>query len=355
VSKRIGRRQFLTAATAGASWAASVASAKVNPIRTGLLSTQHGHLNGKLKAMLDSPHYEVVAACEPDETQRRKRQSEELFQGLRWVSQDELLSDSSIDLVVVECRVWDAIPFGNAVIAANKHLHLEKPPTEELEPFRRLVEDAREKKLLLQMGYLWRFHEGSMRAFEAMQQGWLGDVYMVRGTINTNLDDEARAVAARYDGGIMFELGCHMVDRVVDFLGRPRATKSWIRHDTNRPDKLADNTLAVFEYERALGLTVSSALMPNQTEHRSLEIIGSDGSIMIQPMEPVPQMRVNMRRARGPYREGWQDIQLPPQPRYVADFKELARALQTETPLKYSYDYELMLQESVLRASGELA
>lgn len=351
---RIGRRRFLTAATAGA-WAVSAAPAKGGVIRAGVLGTQHGHLNGKLKAMLDSPDYEVVAICEPDEAQRKKRQSEELFAGLRWVSRDELLADSSIDLVVVECRVWDAIPFGEAVIAANKHLHLEKPPTEKMEPFRQLVEEARDKKLLLQMGYLWRFHEGSVRAFEAMRQGWLGDVYMVRGTINTNLDDESRATVARYDGGIMFELGCHMVDRVVDFLGRPRATKSWIRHDTSRPDKLADNTLAVFEYERALGLIVSSALMPNQTEHRSLEIIGSDGSIMIQPMEPVPRMRVNMRRARGPYKEGWQDVALPPQPRYVADFKELARALQTGTPLKYSYDYELMLQESVLRASGELA
>ena len=353
--KRIGRRRFLTAASAGVSWAASVARAKEKTIRTGLLSTQHGHLNGKLKAMLDSPHYEVVAACEPDEAQRKRRQSEELFGGLRWVSQDELLGDPSIDLVVVECRVWDAIPFGEAVIAANKHLHLEKPPTEKMEPFKRLVDEARKRKLLLQMGYLWRFHEGSIRALEAMRQGWLGDVYMVRGTINTNLDDESRATIGRYKGGIMFELGCHMVDRVVDFLGRPQATKSWIRHDTSRPDKLADNTLAVFEYENALGLIVSSALMPNQTEHRSLEIIGSDGSIMIQPMEPVPQMRVNMRRACGPYKEGWQDIPLPPQPRYVADFKELARALQTGTPLQYSYDYELMLQESVLRASGELA
>ena len=278
-----------------------------------------------------------------------------MLAGLRWVSRDELLADSSIDLVVVERRVWDAIPFGEAVIAANKHPHLEKPPTEKMEPFRDLAEEARDKKLLLQMGYLWRFHEGSVRAFEAKRQGWLGDVYVVCGTINTNLDDESRATAARYDGGIMFELGCHMVDRVVDFLGRPRATKSWIRHDTSRPDKLADNTLAVFEYERALGLIVSSALMPNQTEHRWLEVIGSDGSIMIQPMEPVPRMRVNMRRDRGPYKEGWQDVALPLQPRYIADFKELARALQTGTLLKYSYDCELMLQESVLRASGELA
>jgi predicted dehydrogenase len=104
-----------------------------------------------------------------------------------------LLADSSIDLVVVERRVWDAIPFGEAVIAANKHPHLEKPPTEKMEPFRDLAEEARDKKLLLQMGYLWRFHEGSVRAFEAKRQGWLGDVYVVCGTINTNLDDESRA------------------------------------------------------------------------------------------------------------------------------------------------------------------
>jgi predicted dehydrogenase len=174
--KRINRRRFLTTATAGASWAASVARAKEKPIRTGLLSTQHGHLNGKLKAMLDSPHYEVVAACEPDEAQRKKRQPEPIFGGSRWDSQTELLGDPSIDLVVVECRVWDAIPIGNAVIAANKHLHLEKPPTEKMEPFLNLVEEARTKKLLLQMGYLWRFHEGSIRALEAMRQGWLGDV-----------------------------------------------------------------------------------------------------------------------------------------------------------------------------------
>ena len=349
----IGRRRFLKAATAGA-WVAS-APAKGKVIRAGILGTQHGHVNGKLKAMLDSPDYEVVAVCEPDEADRKKREGEQLFHGLQWVSQDELLGDPSIDLVVVECRIWDAMPFGKAVLAANKHLHLEKPPTEKMEPFRQLVEEARRKKLLLQMGYLWRFHEGSIRALEATRSGWLGDVYMVRGTINTDLDDEARAIIARYSGGIMFELGCHMVDRVIDFLGPPRAAKSWIRHDTSRRDKLGDNTLAVFEYEHALGLIVSSAMMPNQTEHRSLEIIGSEGSIMIQPMEPVPHMRVNMRRARGPYKEGWQDISLPPQPRYVADFKELARSLQEGTPLKYSYDYELMLQEAVLLASGELA
>lgn len=351
---RVNRRRFIAAASAAA-WAAAAAAGKGRAIRAGILGTQHGHVNGKLKAMLDSPDYEVVAVCEPDEQQRAKRRTDGLFQGLRWVSKDDLLGDSSIDLVVVECRVWEAIPYGRAVIKAGKHLHLEKPPGEKLEPFRDLVEQAQSKNLLLQMGYIWRFHEGSRRALEAMRQGWLGDVYMIRGTINTNLDEDARAVVARYDGGMMFELGCHMIDRIVEFLGPPKTVRSWLRHDNSRPDNLADNTLAIFEYDRALAVVGSAALMPNHIEHRSLEIVGTDGSILIQPMEPIPAMRVNMRRTQGPYKQGWQEIPLPPQPRYVGDFAELARAFKTGTPLKYSYDYELMLNETILRASGELA
>jgi hypothetical protein len=61
-------------------------------------------------------------------------------------------------------------------------------------------------------------------------------------------------------------------------------------------------------------------------------------------------MRVMMRDPQGPYRAGWQDIDLPPQPRYVGDFRDLARALRSRQPLEYSYDYELLLQETVVRA-----
>jgi len=66
-------------------------------------------------------------------------------------------------------------------------------------------------------------------------------------------------------------------------------------------------------------------------------------------------MQVNMRNAQGPYKAGWQNLSLPPQPRFVGDFKELARALKSGQPLKHSYDHELLLQETLLRASGELA
>lgn len=331
----MNRRAFLLAAAASASPAR---------IRAGLLGTRHSHAAGKLKTLLDNPDYEVAAVCEPDPATRKLRETQALYQGLRFVSQDQLLADRSIQLVAVEGQAWDNFAAGQQVIAAGKHLHLEKPPTHQMAPFRELVEEARRRNLLLQTGYIWRFHQGFAAAFEAARQGWLGEVYMLRGVMNTDLNEASRTDIARYAGGMMFELGGHMIDRVVDLWGRPREVRSWI--------KGPDNTLAVLEYERSLAVLSTSSRMPGHTAHRGFELLGTDGAILLNPPEPGIKMKVTLRAARGPYRAGWQEIDLPPQPRYIGDFQDLARALKTGQPLKYSYDFELLVQETLLRASS---
>jgi predicted dehydrogenase len=129
--------------------------------------------------------------------------------------------------------------------------------------------------------------------------------------------------------------------------------RTWLRHDSRFADQTADNTLAVLEYDSGLAVVTSAARMAGSSAHRSFEVIGTDGSFVIQPVEPGNRIRVSMRQAAGPYKAGWQEIDLPNQPRYIGDFKDLAQALLRGQPLKYSYDYELLVQETVLRASGE--
>lgn len=347
---QIDRRRFLTAAGAGLGSAAA-GTAAPNKIGTGILCIQHSHLHEKLQAMYQNPAYDVVSVCEPDEATRREHGSHPLFQRLRWVSMNDMLADQSVDLVVFEGEVKDAVPFGMRVLDAGKHLHLEKPPTNQMEPFRTLVELARRRDRKLQLGYLWRFHEGIDAALEAYRKGWLGEVLMIRATINSDRDPKQRAVEARYPGGSMFELGGHVIDRVIAFLGRPTQVRPWLRHDTSIQDKVKDNTLAVFEYPSALALIVSSNR--DAAVNRSFEVIGTDGSMMIEPMEPVPILHSRLREARGPYKKGSQEARLPPQPRFIKDFQELARAIQSGSPLRYSYDHELLLHETLLRASGE--
>jgi predicted dehydrogenase len=353
MTRKTNRRELFVAG--GAMLLQGAARGAAGSIRTGMLGTRHSHTIGKLKAMQDSPDYEVVAACEPDSAARARAQTDPRFKGLRWVSEEELLADSSIRLVVVECQVWEALPWGRKVIQAGKHLHLEKPPGNDWAEFKELVGQARSKKLLLQTGYVWRWHAGVNAALEAARKGWLGEVFMIRGTMNADRDAEQRAVEARYRGGGLFELGGHVIDRIVELLGRPVRVQSWLRHHTSVPDKLADNNLVVLEYEKALAAVTQSAKMSGAGDHRSFEVIGTDGTIMVWPESSPPRMRVHVRKAQGPYSKGWQDITLPPQARFVGDFQELARAIKTEQPLKLSYDHELLLHETLLRASGELS
>lgn len=348
------RRSFLQQ-TGAALLAGAAAAEAATRVRTGMLGTRHSHFGGKLKAMLDNPDYEVVSIAEPDAGARDALQKDPRLKGVRFVPEQDLLRDTSLQLIVVECSAWEAIPWGRKVIDAGKHLHLEKPPGNDWRAFQEMIAEARRKKLLLQTGYLWRRHEGVMAAIEAAQKGWLGEVFMVRGTMSADRDAAQRAVEARYKGGGLFELGGHVIDRVVELLGRPKTVKSWLRHDTNSPDTLADNNLTVFEYDRALAVVAQAAKMAGAGDQRSFEVLGTDGSFVLNPESNPPRMRVHMRKAQGPYKAGWQDVPVPPQPRFIGDFQELARAIQTGTPLKQSYDHELLLQETLLRASGELA
>jgi predicted dehydrogenase len=332
------RRKFIQYSNAAllTTWNASAAA---TTIRTGMLGTGHSHYGGKLKALKESPDYEVAAIAELNDGARTQ----------------ELLKDPSIQLIVVECRAWEAVPWGRKVIDAGKHLHLEKPPGNDWAAFRELMSEARRKNLRVQLGYLWRWHEGVMAALDAAQKGWLGQVFMVRGTMNSDRGPEEREIEGHYKGGGMFELSGHVIDRIVELLGRPKAVKSWLRHDTKVADNLADNNLAVFEYDSALAVVTQSAQMSGAGDHRSFEILGTDGSFVLTPESNPPRMRVNVRTARGPYKAGWQEIVLPPQPRFIADFKELSRALKSGQPLKHSYDHELLLQETLLRAAGEIS
>jgi len=102
------RRDFLrTAGMAAASGTLAAAGlAADDKIRVALYGTNHAHTSGKLRAMLASPHLEVAGYCEPDAELREELKQDRQFQRVRMLSEEELLGDSSIQLVVVECFVW---------------------------------------------------------------------------------------------------------------------------------------------------------------------------------------------------------------------------------------------------------
>ncbi|MFN0105011.1 MAG: Gfo/Idh/MocA family protein [Bryobacteraceae bacterium] len=311
------------------------------PIGIGFIGTSHSHGPAKVDTVLANPAFQLVGLTEP--TPKHK--------DIPILSKQALLNHPGVQVVAVESAVRDHARDGLAVLEAGKHLHLEKAPADNLKDFQKIVDLARRQNRILQIGYMWRYHPGINLALDAAKQGWLGQVYLVRACIGNLLDDARRPEWAEFKGGNMFELGGHVLDPVVRLLGRPRRVTPFLNKHGKFNDTLNDNTAAVLEFDSAIAILHGSNLQPNSGRYRAFEVHGSNGVIIVNPIEP-PAVTVDLAKPAGPFKAGSQQVPVPPYKRYVDDFIDLAAAIRGESKLRVTYDDDLLVQEILLRASG---
>jgi len=349
----MNRRQFLTAAASGtALLAAPPPSRAADPtpkprIPIGFLGATYSHGPDKIRLAMSSPDWGFVGVCDTSDAGRQA--CEKL--GAKRISQDELFQRARV--VAVESDIRDHASQALLALGAGKHVHLEKPPATRLADLQAVVALAREKELLLQTGFMWRYHPGFRAIFEAVRQGWLGDVFLVRGYISNNLPPARRLEWAEHKGGSMFDLGSHLVDATVRLLGKPKAGTPFLRRHGKFEDALKDNNVVVLEYDRATAVLVNTALQAGAAPPRSFEVLGTNGTATLQPIEP-PSLQLDLVNPAGPYRNGTQTVSLPAYQRYEGDFAELAAAVRGERALTASLDEELLVGETLLRLSEML-
>lgn len=346
----MNRRHFLqTCAAAAAIAPTSLLAADGLPakprIPIGFLGATYSHGPAKIKLTLNSPDWELVGVC--DSTEAGRKTCTEL--GAKVISQEELFAKAQV--VAVESEVRDHAAHAMLVLKAGKHLHLEKPAATKLSEIQAIVALARGKKLLLQSGYMWRYHPGFAAIIDAVRQGWLGDVFMVRGYIANNLPGPRRPEWAEFPGGSMFELGSHLVDATVRLLGKPKAVTPFLRKHGKFDDTLKDTNVGVLDYDHATAVLINTAMQAGATPQRMFEVLGTNGTATLQPIE-APMLTIDLAKPAGPYKKGPQPVPLPAYERYQGDFAELAAAIRGEKPLSVSLDDELLIGETVLRVAG---
>jgi predicted dehydrogenase len=142
----------------------------------------------------------------------------------------------------------------------------------------------------------------------------------------------------------------------VAVLGRPVKVTRFLRHDGTIPDNLADNTLAVLEYDHAVAEISLAGFHRNGNRHRFLEVIGSNGSARMQPYTFPSRLTVDLGDAAGPYKAGEQTIDMPAPPGlgYTPDFREMAAIMREGARPSHSAEHDLVAQETLLRICGVL-
>src|SRR5690606_25882945 len=182
----ISRRTFMTqsacAAALGAATLPMARSETAGKIKIGQIGTTHSHAAGKMGAIrwLDD-FYEVVGVVEPDEERRETLKDQEPYQGLNWMSEEELLKLPGLEAVAVETEVKDLVATARRCVEAGVHIHLDKPAGTSLAACRTLHEEANARGVTIQMGYMLRYNPAFQFLFKAVDQGCLGPITEMMG------------------------------------------------------------------------------------------------------------------------------------------------------------------------------
>lgn len=319
-------------------------------IKVGQIGVGHAHAS-KLSVFRESADYEVVGIVEPDAELRQKAETQAPYQGLPWMTQEQLLNMAGVELVLVETRVRDLLNTAEACVAAGKHVHLDKPAGESLPQYTRILAAAEKQKLLVQMGYMYRYNPAVVLLRQFLKEGVLGDVFEVHAVMSKVVDPNSRRALAEFRGGIMFELGCHILDLVIGVLGNPTEVAAIGHHASKADDKLQDNMLAVLMYPRATATVKSSAMEVYGGDRRHLVVCGTQGTFHIQPLDS-PAARIALSKPSGPYKQGYQDVAFPKYVRYVDDAADIAKVIRGEKPTDFPYKHDLTVQKTLLEACG---
>ena len=352
----VDRRNFLTGASAAAACLPLAASsvrgaARKDKIKIGQIGTGHAHAAGVFRQLQQvTDDYELIGIVENDE-QRRKKLGDS-YQGVKLISEEQLLNTPGLQAVVVETEVQDLLPTARRCVSAGMNIHLDKPAGENLRDFQQLLDEVGRRKLHLQMGYIYRYHTAFQFCYQAVAEGWLGDVFEVHAVMSKKVGPDSRRYLSRFAGGSMFEIGCHVIDALVRVLGKPQQTTPYARQTHPDRDPLVDNQLAVFDYPRSIASVRSALVEYNGGQRRQFTVCGEFGTFDLRPLGGHA-FRLALEKPRDKYKTGYQDVTVAKGPGiFVSAFRDMAAVLRGEKENDYPLSHELAVHETVLRASG---
>jgi predicted dehydrogenase len=136
-------------------------------------------------------------------------------------SVEELVAKS--DAVVVATTNDQLAALTTAAVRAGKHVVVEKPAARRASELEPLVAMAREKRVVVKVGFNHRFHPAAQKARAILDAGGCGDVMFIRGRYGhggrIGYDKEWRADPEKSGGGELIDQGVHLIDLARWFLG----------------------------------------------------------------------------------------------------------------------------------------
>lgn len=313
-------------------------------IKIGQIGIGHNHGHAKMMSARKFPElFEIVGYAEENDKWINKRGNLEGYQDLQRMSVSEIIEKS--DAVILESDVWDLTKYAKMCIDAGKHIHMDKPASGTLTEYKEVLDKAKEKELVVQLGYMYRYNPAVQKCFEHIKNGDLGEIYSINAEMSTYHDINYKKWLTNFNGGIMYILGSHLVDLIVYIMGEPDKITSFLKHTKLDGVDLEDNNLAVLEYEKALARIYVSSVEVNGWGRRQLMVSGSKGTVNIMPLENTCTMTyADLNTSPNAY----EDMKINPEIKDVPNNCRYDSMMQDfysyitgtkENPFTYEHDY----------------
>lgn len=211
-----------------------------------------------------------------------------------------LLVRDDIDLVVIATPTGLHASQAAAALRAGKHVVVDKPLAVSVAEARALSELATQRDRRLAVFQNRRWDSDFLTLQKLIREQQLGEIrsYYARwDRFRPNVADRWRERAELGGGGVLFDLGSHLIDQALQLFGRPQ----WLQADvfTQRANGATDDGFEILmgRDQLRISLGVSSIAADNAFRYR---VLGSQGSFVKHGLDPQEeQLRSGMSPEHG--------------------------------------------------------
>ncbi|MGI6636432.1 MAG: Gfo/Idh/MocA family protein [Christensenellales bacterium] len=317
------------------------------------------HASQIFRCMLNqSDLFDVVGFADVD---MHSGQRDPVFDAKLEMDPEELLNLSYLDAVAIECDEVLQTQFGLMAAERGLPMHFEKPGSESDHDFGILLNLVEQKNLVFHMGYMYRYNPAVQYILETIEAGKLGDVYCVEAQMGCFHTQELRRWLKTFHGGIMYYLGCHLIDLICLIQGTPLDIQALNIATCFDGGDAKDFGLALCRYSHGISFAKTCAIEVGGYQRRQLVVCGTEGTIELKPLEEKSGTDTLVTVMTEHYLNGCEDVVwdkspkktiLGPYNRYDSMMRSFAAIVRGEKINPFTYEYERQLHKNILKACG---
>lgn len=339
-------------------------------IKIAQLGAGHDHAScavRELKRLDKAGLFELVGFCTvPEDSENLKcftyEGNKQAYEGVKLLTLEELLNYEGLEAVVIETE--DRALTKYALMAAEKGLNIQmdKPGSADDREFDRLIDTVKANELVFHTGYMYRYNPAVIQLKRDIAAGKLGDIISVEAQMNCNHSLEKRNWMKNYPGGMLYYLGCHMIDLIYSIMGEPEKIIPLSCSTSVDKTEAEDFGMVAFKYKSGISFAKSTAIEIGGFERRQLVVVGTKGTMELCPFEWDSEeldgmVSTQVTGIREAYSADWHEkgkcSLSAVHGRYDSMLRAFADYINGERKNTFDYEYERRLHKIILRSCGE--